>query len=60
MIANADEDCKSNLGNEKKLARHIDSVIETMMDETRLSQGEGELKKILKGQPQQEEHSLQN
>ena len=44
---------KSKVDDEKRLSRHVDSVIETMMDETRLSEGEGEVAKILRGRSQQ-------
>ena len=30
------------------MLRHVDSVIETIMEETRLSEGEGELSKVLR------------
>ena len=43
---------KSKADDEKRLLRHVDSVIETIMDETRLSEGEGELSKVLRGQSQ--------
>ena len=45
-------DNKSKVDDEKRLLRHVDSVIETIMDETRLSEGEGELSKVLRGQSQ--------
>ena len=45
-------DNKSKVQDEKRLLRHVDSVIETIMDETRLSEGEGELSKVLRGQSQ--------
>ena len=47
-----DADTKSNNDEEKRLLRHVDSVIETIMDETRLSEGEGEISKLLKGPSQ--------
>ena len=39
---------KSKGDEEKNLLRHVDSVIETIMEETRLSEGEGELSKVLR------------
>ena len=47
-----DADTKSKNDEEKRLLRHVDSVIETIMDETRLSEGEGEISKLLKGSSQ--------
>ena len=40
-------DKKSQVEEDRVVSRHVDSVIETIMDETRLSEGEGELAKVL-------------
>ena len=47
-----DGDGKSKNVEEKRLLRHVDSVIETILDETRLSEGEGEISKLLRGSSQ--------
>ena len=52
MTIGSNGDNKSKVDDEKRLLRHVDSVIETIMDETRLSEGEGELSKVLRGQSQ--------
>ena len=51
-VGAGDGENKSKNDEEKRLLRHVDSVIETIMDETRLSEGEGEISKLLKGTSQ--------
>ena len=51
-VGASDGENKSKNDEEKRLLRHVDSVIETIMDETRLSEGEGEISKLLKGTSQ--------
>ena len=59
-VGGSDGDNKSKNVEEKRLLRYVDSVIETIMDETRLSEGEGEISKLLRGSSQPTTTGLSN